>query len=262
MRSIHLFAGVGGGYSQTSFLDTVPSVPSNGRPTPAESFVSAPLTDGSLACTCTKETFGCSIHPRGRDEWIACMQDSLARILASLDPAQGSMANAAAYTAKCSASLTWLDRHSSSWRTHQQSLDGGLVPFCETWPRAGTMLAGQCWALPMWARPISVIGGGVWHPTPLASDGQKMGHGNLGHWVKLHPTIVARDYKSPHVKRTSVDRGYSPNLPEWVGGNLSPTWAEWVNAYPLGWTASKESATAKSRSAPPSPGASSEGRDP
>lgn len=42
------------------------------------------------------------------------------------------------------------------------------------------------------------------------------------------------------------------------GGQLNPTWVEWLMGWPLGWTDLKPLATARCRSAPPQPGASSQ----
>lgn len=192
----------GGGCSQTSFLAMSPSVPSNGTPTPAPSSESDPLTDGSPGCTCTKETCGCSIHPPTRAEWIASMQGSLARILASPEMARVSMASEAASIVKSCASLTWFDRDSSSWKTRQQSLATDWEPYLETWPRAGTMVGGQSWPLLTWVRPISANDGGACSgaPTPTVCGnynrkGASATSGDgLATWVgKMLPTPRASD---------------------------------------------------------------------
>jgi hypothetical protein len=173
-------------YLQTSFLDTPPSSPSNGTNMHVESCGSESLTDGSPICQCTRETFGCSIHPRTRDEWIASMRDSLAKIFPSQGGAKVSMASEADYTAKSSAALAWYDHNSCSWKTHQQSLVGDWEPYLETWPRAGTMLGGQSWPLLTWVRPINANAGGALDgvPTPVASMGERGGRGETLHWVK------------------------------------------------------------------------------
>ena len=146
---------------QTSFLDTPPSSPSSGIPTPAQSCESGPQMDGSPACQCTREMCGCSTHPNTRDEWIASQQASLARILASPEMALASMASEAACIVKSCESLTWYDPSSCSWKTRQQSLVTDWEPYSETWPRAGTMVGGQSWPLLTWVRPISASDGGA-----------------------------------------------------------------------------------------------------
>lgn len=69
--------------SPTSSLGMSPSAPSSGMPTAARSCESDPPMDGSPACMCTRETFGCSVHPNTPVGWIASMRGSLASLLAS-----------------------------------------------------------------------------------------------------------------------------------------------------------------------------------
>jgi len=47
-----------------------------------------------------------------------------------------------AYGAKSPDWLANFDRASSSWKTSQHCLDGGLATFSETWPRSGMIVAG------------------------------------------------------------------------------------------------------------------------
>lgn len=67
------------------------------------------------------------------------------------------------------ASLARYDQASSSWRTAQYSLLGGLEKYSETWPRWGTMLGGVCWGLTMPVRLTNGIGSGSWR-TPAANE--------------------------------------------------------------------------------------------
>ena len=259
--------------TQTSFLDTSPSSPSSGTPTPAPCSASEPPTAGFPACTCTKETFGCSIHPRGRAEWIACMRASLARMSASLETRLGSTANEAASTEKSSASLTFYDRDSCSWRTAQQSLVADSAEFSETWPRAGSMRAGSCWPLETWAHHTCESDGGCW-PTPLASTNRRSrGSMTAKHWsapgleqaVELAEGILPREFRSASELNRSARRWATPTvkgnynrkgaskkagdgLAMQVGGCLNPTWVEWLMGWPLGATACTSWETARSRS--------------
>jgi hypothetical protein len=62
------------------------------------------------------------------------------------------------------------------------------------------------------------------------------------HWI----TPMARDYKG-HTNNPET-RGYGGTLPDQVlersgGGQLNPTWVEWLMGWPLGWTDSSASAT-------------------
>jgi hypothetical protein len=156
---------------QTSFLDTDPSLQSSGTSTLAKSSGSEAETDGSLTCECGKETFGCSIHPSTPDEWVASMQDFLAKICQSLEskrvlvkePDQG-------FTEKSCVSLAWLDRNTCSWKTSQQSFLTDWEPFSETWPRWGMTQGIYAYAHPMSERRITEIDGS-YLPTPMATDG-------------------------------------------------------------------------------------------
>lgn len=71
-------------------------------------------------------------------------------------------------------------------------------------------------------------------PTPLASDAVKMGHGNLSHVVKF-ATPQARDFRTGQASRWE-DPNRSRNLNDQIGGQLNPTWVEWLMGYPLGHT--------------------------
>ena len=78
---------------------------------------------------------------------------------------------------RCGGSWAKYDRATCSWKTHQFSLTAGdLEPFSETWPRWGTMRAGECYPLPMPSGltelRASIICGsesGSRQPTPTAS---------------------------------------------------------------------------------------------
>jgi len=78
-------------------------------------------------------------------------------------------------------------------------------------------------------------------PTPTKSDGTE-GPGNSGRdggdnlrtaVAKALPTPSARDWRSGTGRQ---ENGHSPQLPEVIGGQLNPTWVEWLMGWPLGWT--------------------------
>lgn len=162
--------------SPTSSWDTRQLPLLSGMPTAAKSFESEPQRDGSPACTCTRETFGCSIHPNTRDEWIASQRASLARTLASPAVAQVSRAiHAADYGLKSFGLLASFDPVSCSLKTSQQSLVSDSTPCSPILPSWGLMRDGAVYALPTLERLISVTDGGAW-PTPnvvgYRSDGE------------------------------------------------------------------------------------------
>jgi hypothetical protein len=68
---------------------------------------------------------------------------------------------------------------------------------------------------------------------------------------RMWATPVTRDYRSPG--RNRLDRTGSKSgdpLPQQVGGQLNPTWVEWLMGWPLGWTDLKPLAMDKSHSVP------------
>jgi hypothetical protein len=64
-------------------------------------------------------------------------------------------------------------------------------------------------------------------------------------------TPTARDYRSPgtpeRLSRAQRESSRGQPLTEQAGGQLNPTWVEWLMGFPLGWTALEPSATRSSR---------------
>ena len=221
------------------------SLPLSGMLTPAKSFESAPQKDGYTACTCTRETFGCSIHPTTPEAWIASMRASLARICQSLEIRQDSaMAQEAAFTEKCCESLAWFDRDTYSWRTSQQSFLEGWEPYSQTWPRAGMTVAGAAWKHLESERRIDGIDGGYspqW-PTPTVCGNHNRKGASATSWdglataVLKTPTPSANDWKGS--SKAGQRRGQLTDPAMRVidaGGKLSPTWVSWLMGWPLNW---------------------------
>ena len=189
-------------YSPTSSSATNPSLPSSGTPTAAESCASEPQKDGSPACTCTRETFGCSIHPTTPAEWIASQRASLARILAMLERELVSAKEPeAGFTAKSCALLGQYDRATCSWKTSQQSLLRDSAQSLETWPRAGMTVDGRAYQHRQPVPRTTVIGGGALQsvPTPTVNGNynrkgaSKTSGDDLATWAKMWQTPVADD---------------------------------------------------------------------
>ena len=163
-------------YLPTSSLENAQLSLLSGIDMPAKSSENEQQKDGSQDCKCGKGTLGCSIHPSTRDEWIASMQDSLARILALPENRQGlEKKHAVASTVKSSASLAWFDQNSCSWKTSQQSFLTDSEPSSMTWPRSGMTRNGFAYALPIVGRITTGIDGGFWR-TPTAHEWKNTGH--------------------------------------------------------------------------------------
>ena len=97
---------------------------------------------------------------------------------------------------KWPASLARYDHYLHLWKTHQYSLHGGLESYSETWPRWGTMRAGECWEQSIPAHLTDETGSGLW-PTPVA-DGDRttnyaQGGTSLGFAVRIWPTPTSND---------------------------------------------------------------------
>ena len=105
-------------------------------------------------------------------------------------------------------------------------------------------------------------------PTPKANDAEKRGNfdvtnprNGLPAAAKSWPTPVASMSKgsSPAslTRKSGADRS-GDRLDHAVmatdGGQLNPTWVEWLMGWPLGWTDLKPLATVKCRNAPPQHG--------
>jgi hypothetical protein len=69
--------------------------------------------------------------------------------------------------------------------------------------------------------------------------------------VKMWPTPQARDHFPAHnaeyVQKKKAEGHGMSNLNDKVGGQLNPTWVEWLMGFPLGWTVLNASETPSSR---------------
>jgi hypothetical protein len=147
--------------------------------------------------------------------------------------------------------LASYDRNSSSWRTSQRCLVEGWTVFSETWPRSGIMRNGIAYQLPPLVRLTDATASGLW-PTPTAGDANGSGSRNTPN-SKAHPGVSLTDavrgdggkgriYPTPTTQDASNNGGPSQygrkTLPlnAVIGGQLNPTWVEWLMGFPLGWT--------------------------
>ena len=178
--------------------------------------------------------------------------------------------------AKLSPDGSWLKTYQGSF---QAMLDGSLEPFSLTWPRWGTLLDGVLSGLSMWERGTEETECSLW-PTPQSASDSPVAHnqinGTLKDAVRRFPTPSARDWKSgenkncwdnarplnemvkliptptsprPHDNENTVGKDYpsqnQDNLARRIatGGQLNPTWVEWLMGFPTGWTDLKDSET-------------------
>ena len=205
---------------------------------------------GYQACTCTKETFGCLIHPTGKAEWIASMRGSLARILAQQEQAQESTESGAASLAKCSVQLMLLGLDSCSLRTvHGFGPKGETVLLPSLWrvdTPGATEYLGRLMSVPL----TTGTDGGASLPTLTVygnynrkGASETSGDGLITS-LRKRPTLIARtaagSQPKPGRKETSGDPllwSMTKYLPEERrrGLRLNPMWATWFMGWPMTW---------------------------
>ena len=144
------------------------------------------------------------------------------------------------------------DPATSSWRTPQGCLMGGLTEFSGTWPTSGMMRNGSAYLLQPLVLPMFGIGCGL-VPTPGANDwkgsskpGQR--RGQLDEWAENLPAWGpcpccenylcmihgqhAHDCPCPEIAEWKTDP-YTQRVSGW---RLSPPLSEWLMGFPPGWT--------------------------
>jgi hypothetical protein len=194
----------------------------------------------------------CSIHPNTKDEWIASMQDSLAKTLALLESKQELLKEPdRGFIVKSCVLVGLLDPNSFTWRMWPLSRPKDLKKWSKTWPRWGMTVDGVAYAHLMWERTITVTDGGDYFATPTTQANQlapsmmkHKGCRNLGESMLPTPT-------APNAKEEAYPAEGTRNTPtlSWVlGGKINPEYTEWMMGWPLGWTDLKQSETVKSRS--------------
>jgi hypothetical protein len=253
--------------SQTSFWDIDPSLQSSGINTLAKSSENESKMDGLKECQCGKAMSSCSIHPNTKDEWIASMRDSLAKILVSPETRQGlAKIHALDFTEKFYALQMKYSLRTSSWKMSQQSLldvmGNGSEQSLVILPREAMMQSGYVYPLPKLVLGTREIDGGSWvTPTAASSQSASMkaslkeakrlhpkGQNHLAAQVAsvMFPTSTANEDAAgtPNGKMqrqlancTEV-RGETPE--EWASGTLNPMWVEWLMGFPIKHTDLKD----------------------
>lgn len=203
-----------------------------------------------------------STGDRGEDSSMSSRVGFHARTFRQQDAATASPASDQDSGRKWPASLAKWDQSSSSWRTHQFSLQGDLEPFLATWPRWGLMRGGECWEQMMPVHLTSASGSGFW-PTPntigYRSDGELRILANAGlseaeFRAMTHRAAESKRQKwlpTPTVQDACNNGGPSqanrntPPLNSVVGGALNPPWVEWLMGWPIGWTDLQQLETAR-----------------
>lgn len=143
----------------------------------------------------------------------------------------------------CGASLpgsfAFYDQDSSSWKTWQRSLLGGLTVFSGTWPLSGLMRNGRCFQRQPLVRRTKGKGCFLL-PTPVKALG--------GAAASLTDSMVFRETTSGVPRKVSgqgVDGsvGLVRLLLLWTAKYPRATFVEWMMGFPRNWTALDQSAT-------------------
>lgn len=165
------------------------------------------------------------------------------------------------------ASFARWDRDSSSWRTSQRCFDGEWETYSGRFPTSGTMRNGIACPRDPWERPTVATASSSW-PTPTATDATMRGErAGIPESVLSSPTPVSgHNVSLQHAERiwatptANVAKNITPGINyavrlakghldgqvaqvEGEGGNLNPTWVEWLMGFPLGHTALEPSET-------------------
>lgn len=161
--------------SQGSCLDIEQSAPSSGsltlKPSLWHDRTMEPSRLSRFGMTCKPLT-----ENHGAELLTSWLEGFRAKTSALPETARDLTENAAECGTTWPASLAKFDPDTSSWKTAQLSLLGGLEEFSETWPRWGLMRAGECWERQTLAHRTSESASGLWQ-TPVADDAANRANG-------------------------------------------------------------------------------------
>jgi len=244
------------------------------------------LPDNETEC-CPASPSGATCVPstgtHGEGESMSSAAGSPARTSAPPARGQASQASGLGFGGRWHELSVKFDLATSSWKTHLCLWAEDLPWSSVTLPRWGMMLDGVCWELTTQGPPTAAREFGYW-PTPRTTDPDRGGRGDLiqavsgnpnSHYKMLAtptatanqlcpsmqkhpgcramwPTPAATDHKGS--SRPGQRRGQltDPNMGAIKdGGQLNPTWVEWLMGFPLGWTDLKPLAMDKFHNAPP-----------
>lgn len=238
-------------YLEASCSDSAPFAPLSLKPIPQAYCSPDRMTDYSRL-----SRFGMTYAPLTDDDGAALLtwylEASRARTFQPLGKAPALTAPAPASGGKCTELSMRYDRNSHSWKTHLCLWEEDLPESLVTLPKSGTMRNGLCWERTMWEPRTSESASGylVWIGTPTAS-GKK-----LITVVSQFPTPRTKgmcggtgSFRKMKALETQgiISSEERRQMTAGSGGQLNPTWVEWLMGWPLEWTALKPLATAKYR---------------
>ena len=199
-----------------------------------------------------------STAARGVVSWISSLRESRASPGASPESSEDRTTSAISETNSSESFARW-NPDSCSWRTCQDSSDADCLDSSLNWPNSGSMQTGACSARPRSAPRISGVDSSSLLPTPSATSYGTNKGGAAGRTGKERPSLqtMARRGMWP-TPNAGCHRGGMPERMEGrrrtlqdataseahqAGGQLNPTWVEWLMGFPIGWTAFAPSET-------------------
>ena len=236
-----------------------PSAPSSTTPTPAMYFLPGRTTDAFR-----RSQSGMMCAPLTADRGEAVLTSFLAAFPAkTFPPPEGALESKerkADSGGKWRALSVKYDPVSRGWKTHHCLWDEDLDWSCLTLPRWGMMQSGALWARITPPPLTRGIESGYW-PTPRAAECHGEKHSletSFRHWQegrqaclsqmvrdkRMFPTPCATEARQGYQNRHNGKKGRQESLSTvvrggtaaWAGGQLNPTWVEWLMGWPIGWT--------------------------
>jgi hypothetical protein len=214
--------------------DSAPSPSAKSTPTAEPFLESTGRTSPSIA-TLENSREACS------QTLMLFAEDSHVRTLATPARESASMASAADYGKNTPASFVKYDPGTSSWKTSQLCLTGGLETFSGTWPRSGMTRSGIAYQLPPLVPLTCEIERGLL-PTLTSNNGTGGGNGLAG----------------GSGNRKKLYKIFGEELGKKYGNqSLNISYLEWFMGFPITWTELPPSETPSSRKSRKSSGARS-----
>lgn len=262
-------------YLVANCSESAPFAPSNSNP-----IQQAYCSPGRMTAYSRLSRYGMTYAPLTDDHGAALLtwyrEAFLARTFLPLEKAPALMGSVPGSGGKCAGLLARYDHDLSLWRTPQCSLLAGLDVFLETWPRAGMMRNGWCWGRTKWVPLMSVSACGYLLSTPPLGLAMKFATpqardfrtGEARRWEDPARSRNLNDqiakFPTPRTKGMCGGTGSFQKMKaleaEGIvtteerkqmtagnGGQLNPTWVEWLLGWPLEWTELKPLATDKFR---------------
>ena len=233
-------------YSAANCSDGEPSAPLSGNPIPQAYCAPDRMTKFSRLSRFGM-TYALLTENRGKELLTLFLAGFPVKTSAQQDAAPASPAVDQDSGLKWQGLLGKYDHATRSWKTAQCSLLADLEQCLEIWPRWGLMQDGVSYQQQTLVRHTSEKESGLLlnFPTPTTGGGggersaERAGTGDLNFMARMNkwPTPTRRDGPNGPEGLTRKDgKSRMDQLPNAAGGQLNPTWVEWLMGWPLEWT--------------------------